>query len=880
MNSNKQTKQTNLSVGENANQDSNDLAEDTVGDGVSVKINPGDNKVSTLTYLDSRTKVQMAKETYKDETFQYGGNVDSDIERFLSRPVRIHADKWLLGSSLDVEIDPWGLFLSNAAIRKKIANYALMRFDLVLELRINGSPFHYGRAMMAYDPFKGVVIRRQLAITNPEMRKMAYSQRKPCVFFDPYCVDTVTMKIPYFAPQDYIAIAPYRTNGMGLVRLISLVNLNVASANATNEVDITIFAHAENVTLGMPTTLQIQGDEYEGDGYVSAPAAAVAKISSSLEDVPIVGRFAKATSIGASAVGNIAKIFGFSKPANIDPITTVKREIFSNSANAIGKDNINKLSLDPKQEVSIDAKTLGLEDGEDCMTVAHIASRESYLTTFVWNTSEVPDYMIGNVCVTPMHTTTTPVGSNDAIQFSSSAFAAFPFKYWGGSMIYRISVVASQYHRGRLRVHYEPNNAVFNPESFNTTYTTIIDLDQNREVELCIGPAQSRPFMYVSNPVLPTFNTGPALYNDGYYNGTLYFSVLNELTSPDDNAPVEVIVSSRAGDDFRVFGFKDNDDPNKNLNDIFGSFPSSTSTDSPPTPGLFPDINPQGYDDMQIEIQSDMEDPQIQSVMKHKCVDFVGKMDSDAYDQRATINHGDPILSFRYLLKRWQRVETNTLSVETTQNSVNVVDIVRPNFPLIGGLSFSRTDQNYLINPDGDYYNPQKTHLLSYLAMGYAAWKGGIRYRYYVLPFNKAADNPDSMLYIERLSTLPNNVPSTWMKTTEIPADGAYQYVNPLINALPKGIQGYHLTDSKLQNCIEVEFPWYSPTRFCVNRQEDPLGLAFDCSNQQHHRFKIVQQAHSSTAANNLIAFTSDAAIGEDFNFTWYVGAPALYLWS
>jgi hypothetical protein len=57
--------------------------------------------------------------------------------------------------------------------------------------------------------------------------------------------------------------------------------------------------------------------------------------------------------------------------------------IYPNIANSNVHDTAMKLTLDVKQENTVDTRVLGLA-GEDEMTISSIAKRQSYLTQFGW----------------------------------------------------------------------------------------------------------------------------------------------------------------------------------------------------------------------------------------------------------------------------------------------------------------------------------------------------------------------------------------------------------------------------------------------------------------------------------------------------------------
>jgi hypothetical protein len=120
---------------------------------------------------------------------------------------------------------------------------------------------------------------------------------------------------------------------------------------------------------GKSTTMN-SGDEY-GKGIISAPASAIAKAAGMLEAIPMIAPYARATEMVATKVGQIAALFGYSRPAVISDIVLQKPSPTGNLANVDAADAVNRLTLDSKQELTIDSRTVGL-DGSDQMTIDSI----------------------------------------------------------------------------------------------------------------------------------------------------------------------------------------------------------------------------------------------------------------------------------------------------------------------------------------------------------------------------------------------------------------------------------------------------------------------------------------------------------------------------
>lgn len=313
-------------------------------------------------------------------------------------------------------------------------------------------------------------------------------------------------------------------------------------------------------------------DEY-GTGVVSAPATAVAKAASYFTNIPIIGPFARATEIGASAVSSIAKIFGFSRPADITDFCQTRNLPLGRMAITSGSDPLVKLSLDPKQELCVDPATVGLAS-DDELSFLHIAKQETLIDQFPWTISGTGS--TGTIYMIPVNPWNQPIWttqSQTAYAQTSLSFVSRPFSYWTGSLRYRFQIVASQFHRGRLLFQFEPHiNTNFvtqaatilaDGDGINARYSHILDLSQERDVTFEVNWAQYEGWRYVlSNGLLQimsaegnfnfsaTSGFDPAILET--YNGVLRVYVINNLTAPDNASNIQINVFISAGDSFQV----------------------------------------------------------------------------------------------------------------------------------------------------------------------------------------------------------------------------------------------------------------------------------------------------------------------------------------
>lgn len=483
--------------------------------------------------------------------------------------------------------------------------------------------------------------------------------------------------------------------------------------------------------------------------------------------------------------------------------------------------------------------------------------------------SQSSETQLGEVVVCPTYN--IDEGSATVVdlrQFTSLCFASYPFKYWGGSIVYKISLVASQYHRGRLRITYEPANTVYTPGVYNTNYTAILDLQKSRDIEFCVTMAQNRPYLAVGEIDEPKIGTpGNTTYDQFADNGRIYISVLNELASPDSTSPVEVLVFARAHKDFNVFGFKDDNDGNGSLLNIFGS--NNTGVAGP--------LYSPRIQDAEAQMQSSIATQDLQTADDNECFMLVGQPSEDMYEIRARINHGDPIVSFRNLVSRWQLCENINipLDLHTGNGQYTAINVYRANFPSIGGgTAFNNTQDKNFFQNGADYINPNPTCLLAYLAPGFAAWRGGLRRRYFSPSVGTGSTNVhDKMIYVQRRSAQYSNAVSGWVVPTIL--NMASGSIDNLTRVSAQGLPGFELTNTLNQNGVEVEFPYYNAKRFCSNSVYDMRGFSKDGSSSQMHKvFTIMPANYNFSTVEDALFLTSHVSAGDDFHFLWYTGAP------
>lgn len=239
----------------------------------------------------------------------------------------------------------------------------------------------------------------------------------------------------------------------------------------------------------------------------------------------------------------MSALFGWSKPVYHADISMVKNLGFQNGANVIGCDTNFRVTLDPKQELTVDPRVCGSDVDE--MAFEHIYGRESYLISFDWDLADVPfSTKMFQAAITPCTSHTRAYGGRTYYQPTPVGQLSSFFQYWRGNIEYRFDFVCSSFHRGKALIYYEPNiaqnvlvDANFTPEKH---FIKIIDLQETQSVSFRVNWAAPRPWLKTDyNTVVEAQPWGGGITlptDNGVYNGYITVMPFTELTSPDGSS--------------------------------------------------------------------------------------------------------------------------------------------------------------------------------------------------------------------------------------------------------------------------------------------------------------------------------------------------------
>jgi len=789
---------------------------------------------------------------------------DATLDEFFHRPVKIFSHQWNVNGYFNFTFDPWTLYWENARVKPRISNYRLLRATMRVKFVINGNAFYYGRVLANYRPLHTEdELTQERALSQVDL--VAASQR-PHIFLDPCTNQGGELELPFFTQLNVLDIVGQEWRKMGQVTMQSINDLKHANG-AVDPITINVFAWAENVSFSVPTQLgpgdiSPQGKD-EVLGIVSKPASVVAKTASLFTSIPVIAPFARATEIGARAIGSMAALFGYSKPALV-PAAPFQPLTKTSMALCDGAEALARLTIDSKNELSIDPAISGIK-AKDELAILNIATRESYFTTFSWALppGKTSEDMLWNCVVDPAihRQLTTFVGQPPELHFPACCFASLPFQYWKGTMRFRFQVVASGYHKGRLKFVYDPVTTGFDPltptlgfAEYNTAYTTIVDIVDTNDFTIDIGWGQTTPFrenaMQLAGPYSSTTRLTYNSLSVPYGNGTLAVYVVNDLTSPDslidNDIQINVFVSML--EDFEVAG------------------PTSKWVKNLKT-YLPPELAPQG------DFGVVPTDPMTIAMMGQE---------STIDDTMNRIYFGEAIASFRTLLKRYCLHEI--MSIENNDFSfpdwLIALKMTRNSFPHETGYVADSNGYGIATStPFVSEFVMGYTPLVSYLTSAFMGWRGSMRYMW------DASFNMDYIISDE------NGFPTTNSFTvTRLPTDkdygisdsiapfgsgtGKFSNISNMLKGAEDatGLDGISRWHTRVNPFHTFEVPYYSNQRFTVARKHTKFT-----ADGTEQKYQVAGQFPMGVSSFSPYVFQSYVAAGEDFNPMFFIGAPIMY---
>lgn len=499
---------------------------------------------------------------------------EADISRWLERPVRI-ATMAVTGAATTGSINAFGLWRNIATIKEKLNRYNLIRGTLCVRFVVNGNPYQYGSILGFMRPrslpdsssfdWSGNAVALQLPPTDPNGMSQIY--QLPHVVIDPAASSSYELRCPIISPTGWLQL--FRVYGYDPCQAgYFCSSLGNTSSGGVLPVTMQVWAWLEQSELTQPTLQASSGKvELRPEGVVQTTSTAVANAASLFRGFPSVGAFATTLEILARTTASAAKALGLSRPTAVDSVLQVSRQTAAYAFSTGGRFFGYRIGTDPLGGVAITADAAGY-GADDDMHYRCFTDRWGYLGTATFATTNVLGDRLAAFVVQPCQTPYMTVAAARRPHPTPLGYLSVIHEYWGGGMVLKFRFYASPFHRGTVRLVYDPaaTSAVeISTLPTNVLMSKVVDISGITEVEFRVP--WSKPELFMTTKLLSKAgNTDPdTVLNDfpecvpsltsiygGVNNGRLWVVVETPLTCNGVVAPVRFDVLVKGDEDFRL----------------------------------------------------------------------------------------------------------------------------------------------------------------------------------------------------------------------------------------------------------------------------------------------------------------------------------------
>jgi len=825
-------------------------------------------KQETTIFMDDSPGTDLKPETYTSDISMDAYKADASLAKFLSRPTVVYNTVWSVGAGLNLNVPVWLNFFDTTAIKNKLENYAYIKCDLKIKILINASPFYYGLAAAIYNPLPST---NSAPIDGTTTDLIPYSQR-PLVWLYPQESRGGVITAPFIYPKTWLELksATDFTN-MGSLDLRTFVDLQNANSVAGTDCDVIVYAWAENVYLCGPTNDPVlQSSVKKGSGNVQPLTANISNAqcdmpkSSTTSKVASKAEFTSSTAgtiseplrdlaqyagVGATAAGALgfektavaargissaakilsvaAKTCGYTDNPIIRDITGFKSLPFHGFSSTEISEPRDKLTFDPKCSLT---KSPGAADivARSDTRIAALAARESYLTQFTWDATKTFNSLLWAAAVSPNLMDVEGVGDAAIFNLTPAAWLTRPFLYWRGDVVFRFRFICSPYHRGRVRITWDPTDDLdLIPDTTATNYNRIVDISEDVDVIIKVPYLKSTAMMEVSKVNAARYGAAGSTNSATTDNGKLTISTLTQQTSPVASADITVVVSTW-------------------VENLIVSNPTNIP-------------HYQSY--------------VVQSLSKYA----EGKPAMPLFDGTVTSDDffeeygGENVIDVIQLMRR-KTLSRHDMWLSDATSAINVIGILFRRTPLYSGYDINGVDSAVdLIGGGNSPFNFNSVSYLNYFRKAFISMRGSINWTF----------NVTGGQYLEHLSIkrYPLSIGGVRYTANNIPAtDTRDQKKSKLIAPNTSSCTpGMGLTNTRTQTSLSVAAPMYSRYKWQLNSPEfGTTGTTFDDSNQDNLFLEIFTQPANNFDPDELILHSYVSA-GEDFSLQFFLNVPSLY---
>jgi hypothetical protein len=474
------------------------------------------------------------------------------------------------------------------------------------------------------------------------------------------------------------------------------------------------------------------------------------------------------------------------------------------------------------------------------LNIQNLVAKESYVTQFFWGYMSQAEDLLFSSAVTPIMFEIDGSAS-PKLYMTPTAWVGQMFTYWRGDVIFRFRFICSQFHRGRVRITFDPSgNATNNLLNTNNTLTTcfneVVDLTKDTNVEVRVPYNQALAWCQTTDPVsatqIPWTNGAGVSFKHvpGFTNGMISVRCVTALTSPLSTASVTCIVSVRGAENLEFAA----------PCEIYRRY-------------------------SQFAPQSD----EYEETMSQMVI--AGNSPSSADPNRYLVNHGEHVVTLRQLARRMQFVRSFAAAV--TSSTLGFYSDTFYRMPPAYGFDPNgiHTAKGLIATTVTKNFNNVGNGYINWISMCFLGYRGSI---------NWLVNMEGSYLFKHVSLNRHTGVQTVGATSGSMAAltsslASAYQVNTTLLGSSCAG--GIAITNQATNGTIIASNPMYSAYKMNVTSPGNAtLALDEDDTSQQAMRLLVQSNANSS----NFYAGSFYAGVGTDWTVHYFLNVPTIFVYN
>lgn len=494
--------------------------------------------------------------------------VEATITPWFSRPQLIQTLPWIEGGTVTAALSPLAMFFDPIITSNwdKIKGYSKLRGNLHIKIETNASPFHFGALNVSWAPlttesgnntagkinydclnsFSGASLSAYGANFSTGTSALMRTTQRMNGYIYPQDCNTLEFNIPFLYPKEFIEIrsipdsgGAFSTNSLelynyGTLTFVTAVPLLVAQTLTGGIVTINVFAWMTDVEL-------------EGPSFVvtSGVVQSAGEVATSFKDVPIIGGYLAKVGAISKASARVMSLLGMSNYPSEESTKEVSISALPSLASTEINSNSRYLGLAPHSGLSM-APT---ESWSDELQIDQFGKSPVFLGIADWTIANGKGVELFAANVSPEYYHLSQVsgvasGTSLAVTTTPICHISSLFSQWRGKVKYHFTAIASQYHRGRVRMYYDSSVTIINNPKEGFVFSKVWDITESKNFEFEVPFTASTQLLSLQHPQWSGVNTSTLNYtvaggtftkytiDPRIHNGCVSMQVLNQLLGP------------------------------------------------------------------------------------------------------------------------------------------------------------------------------------------------------------------------------------------------------------------------------------------------------------------------------------------------------------